>query len=76
MYNYLSLRADHMFPDLPRHHVFLTAYRPDHAMTILDPDDVGKFTTTAFCDPGAFNVHKINLGFEALTPGEIAQSLS
>ena len=59
-----------MFPDLPRHHVFRTAYRPDHAMTILDIDDVGKFATTAFCDPGAFNGHNINPGLKFLHRGK------
>lgn len=76
MYNYLSPKADHMFPDLPGRNVFRTAYRPDCAMAVLDPDDVGKFATAAFSNPEAFNEHEIDLGVEAITPDEISQSLS
>lgn len=75
MYNYLSPKADHMFPDLPGRHVFRTAYKPDCAMTVLDPDDVGKFASAAFAKPEAFNGHEIDLGVEALTPDEIAKRL-
>ncbi|GMG25085.1 NmrA family protein [Aspergillus oryzae] len=76
MYNYLSPTADHMFPSLPSEHVFRTAYKPDSPMTILDPDDVGKFATAAILDPEMYNQHEIDLGAQALTPDEIARALS
>lgn len=76
MYNYLSPRADHMFPELPQSHVFLTAYKEDIAMTLLDPDDVGKFAAAAILDPDTYHQSEIDLGVQALTPEEIARSLS
>lgn len=76
MYNYLSPRADHMFPELPQRHVFLTAYRDDMEMTLLDPDDVGKFATAAILDPATYHQDEIDLGAQSLTPREITRSLS
>jgi uncharacterized protein YbjT (DUF2867 family) len=76
MYNYHLPFAAVMFPDLIERHTFLTAYKPTTAMMLLDPTDVGKFAAAAITDPPAYNGHEIDLGVEALTPEEIAQSLS
>jgi nucleoside-diphosphate-sugar epimerase len=76
MYNYHLPFAAIMFPDLVKRHTFLTAYKPTTAMMLLDPADVGKFAAAAITDPPAYNRHEIDLGVEALTPEEIAQSLS
>lgn len=76
MYNYVSPVADFMFPELAKRHTFLTAYKPDNKMTVLDPDDVGRFAAAAFLKPSEYNHHEIDLGVEALTPEEIARSLS
>lgn len=76
MGNYLSPAADFMFPDLPKRHTFLTAYKPENAMTVCDPDDVGKFAAAAFLEPKMYNHQEIDLGVEALTPKEITRSLS
>ena len=76
MGNYLSPAADLMFPDLPQRHTFLTAYEPDNAMTVCDPDDVGKFAASAFLEPERYNHEEVDLGVEALTSKEISQSLT
>ncbi|KAE8381332.1 hypothetical protein BDV26DRAFT_96472 [Aspergillus bertholletiae] len=76
MHNYLSPVADHLFPALPQDHVFRTAYQPDSPMTVLDPDDVGRFATAAIVDPDRYNHHEIDLGVQALKPRDIARILS
>jgi hypothetical protein len=76
MYNYHLPVAAFMYPDLVKRHTFLTAYKPDNAMMVLDPDDVGKFAAAAILDPETYNRHEIKLGEETLTPDQIAQSLS
>ena len=76
MNNYHQPTASHMFPDLVQKKVFLTAYKPSTAMTLVDPGDVGKFAAAAINDPSAFNKHEIDLGVESLTPAEIVDELS
>ncbi|WZH45631.1 NAD dependent epimerase dehydratase [Fusarium acuminatum] len=76
MNNYHQPTASFMFPELGQRRVFLSAYRPETAMTVLDPNDVGKFATAAITDPLAFNKHEIDLGVESLTPAQIVQQLS
>ncbi|RAO69305.1 uncharacterized protein BHQ10_005317 [Talaromyces amestolkiae] len=76
MYNYVSPVADFMFPELSTRHTFLTAYNPGNAMTVFDPDDLGKFAAAAFLEPETYNHEEIDLGVEALTPKEITQSLT
>lgn len=76
MHNYHQPYASFMFPDLVQRRVFLTAYKPSTAMTILDDDDVGKFAAAAIVEPSAFNMHEIDLGVESLTPAEIVRELS
>lgn len=76
MSNYHQPTASFMFPDLVQRRVFLTAYKPDTAMTVLDPDDVGKFAAAAITEPLAFHTHEIDLGVESLTPAKIVQELS
>lgn len=76
MYNYHMPVAGFMFPDLVTRHTFLTAYKPDAAMMVLDPNDVGKFAAAAILETEAYNHHEIELGVEALTPNQIAHSLS
>lgn len=76
MYNYHVPFAAVMFPELVERHTFLTAYKPTTAMMLMDPIDVGKFAAAAITDPPAYHSHEIDLGVEALTPQEIAQSLS
>lgn len=75
MNNYHRPTADFMFPDLVARGVFRTAYKPSTAMTVLDPDDVGKFAGAAIMDPLAFNRHEIDLGVECLTISEIAKEM-
>lgn len=76
MLNYLLPKASYMFPDLVQRRVFLSAYKPSTAMTILDGGDVGKFAAAAIVEPLAFNRHEIDLGVESLTPAEIVRELS
>ncbi|BCS18627.1 NmrA/HSCARG family protein [Aspergillus puulaauensis] len=76
MLNYLLPKASYMFPDLVQRRVFLSAYKPSTAMTILDGDDVGKFAAAAIVEPLAFHKHEIDLGVESLTPAEIVRELS
>ncbi|KAF9885561.1 hypothetical protein FE257_012767 [Aspergillus nanangensis] len=76
MHNYHLPTASYMFPELATKEVFLSAYEPDSKMTILDPDDVGKFAAAAILEPVRFNGHEIDLGVESLTPAEIAKELS
>ena len=76
MKNYLYPTAAYMFPELGQRHTFLTAYKPTTAMTVLDPEDLGKFACAAIVEPQAYNKHEIDLGAEALTPAEIVQKLS
>lgn len=68
--------VSYMFPELVDRRVLLTAYKPDTAMTLLDPNDVGKFAAAAITQPLAFHMHEIDLGVESLTPAETTQELS
>lgn len=45
-------------------------------MTLVDPNDVGRFAAAAITEPLAFNTHEVDLGAESLTPTEIVQELS
>lgn len=65
MNNYHQPTASFMFPDLVQRRVFATACKPDTEMTVLDPDDVGKFAAAGIADPLAFNTHEIDLGVES-----------
>ncbi|KAL2837293.1 NAD(P)-binding protein [Aspergillus pseudoustus] len=76
MSNYHQPMASFMFPNLVQRRVFLTAYKPSTAMTLIDAGDVGKYVAAAVVDPEAFNRHKIDLGVESLTPTEIVNELS
>ncbi|EXK23695.1 hypothetical protein FOMG_19545 [Fusarium oxysporum f. sp. melonis 26406] len=76
MNNYHKPTALFMFPDLVQKRTFLTAYKPDSAMTVVDPADVGKFAAAAITDPLSFNTHQIELGVESLIPAQIVQQLS
>ncbi|KAM0545964.1 hypothetical protein ACHAPJ_011076 [Fusarium lateritium] len=76
MNNYHQPTASHMFPDLVQKRIFLTAYKPDSGMTVVDPGDVGKFAAAAITDPLSFNAHEIDLGVESLTPAQIVRELS
>lgn len=76
MNNYHLPTASFMFPDLVQKRVFLTAYKPGTAMTLVDPGDVGKFAAAAIVNPSAFNKHEIDLGVESLTPAEIVKELT
>ncbi|OGM47709.1 NAD dependent epimerase/dehydratase [Aspergillus bombycis] len=76
MQNYHQPTASLMFPELVQKRVFLTAYKPNTAMTVLDPADIGKFAAAAIIEPAAFHKHEIDLGVESLTPAEIVRELS
>ncbi|KAF5688649.1 NAD dependent epimerase dehydratase [Fusarium denticulatum] len=76
MNNYHQPTASFMFPELSQRRVFLSAYKPETAMTVVDPNDVGKFAVAAITDPLAYNKHEIDLGVEPLTPAQIAQELN
>ncbi|KAL6918890.1 hypothetical protein ACHAP8_012463 [Fusarium lateritium] len=76
MNNYHQPTVSFMFPDLVQKHVFLTAYKPNSGMTLVDVGDVGKFAAAAIVDPQSFNTHEIDLGVESLTPAQIARELS
>ncbi|KAF4949580.1 hypothetical protein FSARC_13445 [Fusarium sarcochroum] len=75
MNNYHLPMASFMFPDLVQKRIFLTAYKPDSVMTVIDPTDVGKFAAAAITEPLSFNTHEIDLGVESLTPAQIVQEL-
>ncbi|RGP58736.1 nad dependent epimerase/dehydratase [Fusarium sporotrichioides] len=76
MNNYHQPTANFMFPGLGAKKVFLTAYKPNCAMTMIDPGDVGKFAAAAITKPESYNTHEIDLGVEALVPAQIVQALS
>lgn len=76
MSNYHQLMASFMFPDLVQRRALGTACKPDTAMTVIDPNEVGKFAAAAITEPLAFNTHEIDLGVESLTSAEIVQELS
>ncbi|KAF5584447.1 NAD dependent epimerase dehydratase [Fusarium subglutinans] len=76
MNNYHQPTASFMFPELGQRRAFLSAYKPETAMTVIDPNDVGKFAAAAITEPLVFNKHEIDLGVESLKPAEIVQELS
>ncbi|RBR04232.1 hypothetical protein FVER53590_01705 [Fusarium verticillioides] len=76
MNNYHKPTASFMFPELGQRRVFLSVYKPETAMTVVDPNDVGKFAAAAINDPLAFDEHEVDLGVESLTPAQIVQELS
>ncbi|KAF5618490.1 NAD dependent epimerase dehydratase [Fusarium tjaetaba] len=76
MNNYHQPTASFMFPELGQRQVFLSAYKPETAMTVVDPNDVGKFAAAAITEPLAYDKHEIDLGVESLTPAQIVQELS
>ncbi|QGI66367.1 hypothetical protein CEK27_010338 [Fusarium fujikuroi] len=76
MNNYHQPTASYMFPELGQRRTFLSAYKPETAMTVVDPSDVGKFAAAAITEPLSYNKHEIDLGVESLTPAQIVQELS
>ncbi|KAF5722453.1 NAD dependent epimerase dehydratase [Fusarium mundagurra] len=74
--SYHKPTASFMFPELGQRRAFRSAYKPETAMTVVDPNDVGKLAAAAITKPLAFNKHEIVLGVESLTPAQIVQELS
>ncbi|KAJ6612679.1 NAD dependent epimerase/dehydratase [Mycena sp. CBHHK59/15] len=76
MHNYIAPGPMYHFPEYMDKRVLTVSYSPDFQMEHFDADDVGKFAAAALLEPEKFNGKEIDLVYERLTFGEIAQQLS
>ncbi|KAL3424010.1 NAD dependent epimerase [Phlyctema vagabunda] len=76
MSNYLAPDGNFFFPELKREHLFRTALTPTTKTMLISPDDLGKVAAEILIYPAKYNQLKIDVGSEALTPGEIVKTLS
>ncbi|RAL04701.1 uncharacterized protein BO80DRAFT_421954 [Aspergillus ibericus CBS 121593] len=77
MNNYLLPTASSMFPELvagesTTRSAFVTAYRPDTKLTVVDPGDVGRFAAAAISDPRRFHAREIVRELSLASGREIA----
>ncbi|KAJ4177561.1 hypothetical protein NW755_013781 [Fusarium falciforme] len=75
MHNYLIPDSQYHFLELAPKGILAHAYKAGRRMPHLDAADVGKFAAEALLNPGAFNGHEIELGFQNLTPEEAAETI-
>lgn len=76
MTNFLLPDAAYMFPDLATEQVFECACSPDTKLMLVDPADVGRFTTAAFLDPRRYGGKVIPIFVEKMAIGPIVEALS
>jgi hypothetical protein len=76
MSNYLSPDGDFFFPELKKEHLFRTAFTPTTKTMVISPDDLGRVAAETLIYPAKYSGLKIDVGSEALTPGEIVNALS
>jgi nucleoside-diphosphate-sugar epimerase len=70
--NYLLPAVVFWFPDLVKKGELVHSYEPGARMPHIDEDDVGKFAAAALLDPEKYGGEEIELGYDNLTIGEIA----
>ena len=75
MDNFARPKAARMFPHLAQGEI-ATALQAHTRMQLIAADDVGAFAACAFDAPGSFAGHSIDLAAQALTMGEVAQTLA
>ena len=75
MDNFTAPKAHWMYPTLETRGEILTAMASDTRLDLIAAADIGLFAATAFLDPTRFHGQDIDLAAEALTMGEIAQTI-
>lgn len=76
MANYVPPKARWMYPTLEIRGEIMTALHPETRLDLIDAADVGQFAAEAFLDPARFHGKDIDLAAEALTMGEIAETIA
>jgi uncharacterized protein YbjT (DUF2867 family) len=76
MTNFLTPLGNFMFPELQTKAMFVSSYKPDTNLPLIDPDDIGAFTLAIFQNPGKFNAKEIQLAGEKLTVEQIVLILA
>lgn len=61
MTNFLFPLTFFMHPETPREKKFVSSYRPDSLLPLIDPNDIGAFAAAAFTNPKQFNEKTITL---------------
>ncbi|KAF2434375.1 NAD(P)-binding protein [Tothia fuscella] len=73
--NFLTPLSSFMFPGLGERTEFVSSYRPDTILPLVDPNDIGAFATAAFLEPQKFGGHDIQVVSERLTVEAVIQIL-
>ena len=76
MSNYHDPMLPFFFPEMSTQHVFRTALEPETKTMLVSPGDIGRFAAAVILRPDIYSHREIEIGAEALTPGEISQALS
>lgn len=74
--NFLAPLSSFMFPGLGEKAEFVSSYRPDTVLPLVDPNDIGAFATAAFLQAQKFGGHDIQIVSERLTVEEVIDSLA
>ena len=76
MSNYHDPSLSFFFPEMRTRHVFRTAIGPETKTMLVSPGDIGRFAAAVILRPDVYSHREIDIGVEALTPGEITEVLS
>jgi uncharacterized protein YbjT (DUF2867 family) len=75
MTNFLPPFVMFMFPQLITERTFVSSYKPDTLLPLIDPNDIGAFAVAAFIDPGKFSGQAVALAGQKLAVSEVIAQL-
>jgi uncharacterized protein YbjT (DUF2867 family) len=74
--NFLGFSSQYMFPELAQEKKFISSYKPDTLLPLIDPYDIGAFAVAAFVDPEKFHQQEIAVAAEKRTVEQVVKDLS
>ncbi|KAL3440755.1 hypothetical protein BJX65DRAFT_289907 [Aspergillus insuetus] len=75
MTNMLAPHVNMMYAGLVEKAEITTAFTPDVVLPMIDTNDIGKFATAAFLDPGRFNGQEFEIASELMGFEELVRAL-
>ena len=74
--NFLGYTSQYMFPELGNQKKFISSYKPDWLLPLIDPNDIGAFAVAAFVSPKKFHEAEIAVVAEKRTVEQVVKDLS
>ncbi|KAF9528763.1 hypothetical protein CPB83DRAFT_853720 [Crepidotus variabilis] len=76
MTNFFTPFVGMMFPDLLTKGLFVSSYRPDTILPLIDPDTIGAFASSAFLDPSKYGGKEIRLTGDPVKVEAIVEAMA